>query len=256
MLRRRFLATSLGGSLAVASRMPAAAMDASFTVDAFVALNAYRAVVEDHLAGILTSLNITARTQEARSGVWERTKPLLGVLSQGIDTAAAIWLAQPDGSYDTVESGRSEQNLKDRDYFPDLMAGKEVLGSLVISKSTGHRSVIVATPVRDGINTVAAVGVSVRARLLSAMMTTHAAMPDDLIFYAIDSTGKTALHRDPDKMFQFPSDMGDPSLAKAVQDILASDGGSVTYSYQGRSRTAVFVRSQLTGWKFVLARMN
>jgi hypothetical protein len=39
-------------------------------------------------------------------------------------------------------------NLFDRPYFPSLMAGQSVLGTLVISRSTGKRSVIIAEPVR------------------------------------------------------------------------------------------------------------
>lgn len=254
MLRRGFLATSFGGSLAIAAGLPARAAERVFTVEAPVALKAYCGVVEEHLSGIRTALRIVAASGEARSGTWKEVKPLLAALAGGINTAAAVWFAQPDGAYDTVDSGRSDQNLKDRSYFPDLLAGKDVLGPLVISKSTGHRSVIVAEPVRAGDKIVGAVGVSVRARLLSGLMTTRAGMPDDLIFYALDPTGKAALHRDPDRMFHFPSDMGDPSLDKAAKEILASDSGLVSYHLLGKTRVVVFMRSPLTGWKFVLGR--
>lgn len=252
MLRRGFLASSFGGSLAIAAGLPAQAAESAFTVPAPVALKAYCAVVEEHLAGIRTALKLAAQSHEARSGNWEDVKPLLSVLADGIDTEAAVWFARPDGVYDTVESGRSDQNLKDRTYFPDLLAGKDVLGPLVISKSTGHRSVIVAAAVREGDKTVAALGISVRARLLSGLMTARAGMPEDLVFYALDPTGKAALHRDPDRMFLFPSDMGDPSLDKAAQEILANDSGTATYTLLGKTRSVVFTRSALTGWKFVL----
>jgi methyl-accepting chemotaxis protein len=245
---------SLGGSMAVAAALPVQADDGAFTVEAPVALKAYCAVVEEHLAGILAALRMAAASREARSANWEDIKPLLAVLANGIDTDAAVWFAHPNGVYDTVDSGRSDQNLKNRSYFPDLLAGKDVLGPLVISKSTGHRSVIVAAPVREGDTIVGAVGVSVRARLLSGLLTARAGMPDDLIFYALDPTGKAALHRDPDRMFHFPSDMGDPSLDKAAQDILAADSGAVSYHLLGKTRVVVFTRSTLTGWKFVLGR--
>lgn len=254
MRRRGFLATSFGGSLAIAAGLPAQASDDVFAIAAPVAVKAYTAVIEEHLAGILTALKLAARAQEARSGNWEEVKPLLAVLAGGVQTEAAVWFARSDGVYDTVDSGRSDQNLKDRSYFPDLLAGKDVLGPLVISKSTGHRSVIVAAPVSEGAAVVGALGVSVRARLLSGLMTTRAGMPDDLIFYALDPTGKAALHRDPDRMFHFPSDMGDPSLDKATQEILAADSGTARYELLGKTRVVVFTRSSLTGWKFVLGR--
>jgi hypothetical protein len=254
MLRRHFLAATAVGSLAVASAAPASAAEDGFTLDALVAVQAYRAVVETHLSGILTSLKVSARTAEARGGKWEGVREVLAGLADGIDTEAAIWFARPDGSYNTVEEGPAKQNLKDRAYFPDLLSGKDVLGTLVVSKSTGHRSIIVAVPVMEGGQMVAALGVSVRSRLLSDMVIKHASIPADLVLYALDPAGKAALHRDPERMFSYPSDIGDPSLDKAVAEILAQDSGRVSYSIQGAMRIAVFARSALTGWKFVLAR--
>ena len=254
MLRRHFLAATAGGSLAIASAVPANAAEEGFTLDALVAVQAYRAVVETHLSGILTSLKLCALTAEARGGKWEDVRGILAGLADGVDTEAATWFARPDGSYDTVEEGPAKQNLKDREYFPDLVAGKNVLGSLVVSKSTGHRSIIVATPVMEGGQMVAALGVSVRSRLLSDMVIKQASMPPDLVLYALDPTGKAAIHRDPERMFHYPSDIGDPSLDKAAAEIMAKDSGRVSYSIQGATRIAVFARSELTGWKFVLAR--
>jgi methyl-accepting chemotaxis protein len=252
MLRRHFLAAAAGGSLAVTSGAATAAEE-HFKLDALLLVEAYRAVVDMHLSGSLTALKAASRTAAARAGNWDAVKGVLAALADGIETEAAVWFAQADGSYDTVAEGPAKQSLSDRDYFPDLLAGRDVMGALVISKSTGHRSIIVATPVMDGAKMVAALGVSVRSRLLSDMVVARTEMPAELVLYALDSTGKAALHRDPEKMFQFPSDIGEPSLDKAVAEILAQDRGQVHYSFQGRSRIAVFARSSLTGWKFVLA---
>lgn len=232
--------------------VPARAATEGFQIDARAVLQAYGALVDEYLAGVLTALKAAARSADAASGNWEAVKPMIVELASGIVTEAAVWYALPDGSYATADEGPTKNNLKDRGYFPDLLAGKDVLGPLVISKSTGHRSIIVATPVMVDGMMQAALGVSVRARLLSDYVMTRTAMPPELIFYALDGTGKTVVHRDPDKMFHYPSDMGDPSLDAAVKVILSEESGAVTYSLLGKERTGLFTTSNLTGWHFVL----
>jgi hypothetical protein len=254
MQRRLFLVSAacavMFGSAGAVSRAASEGLE----VDGRVALDAYRALVDEYLAGVLTALKGAARSAEAASGKWEAVRPMIVELASGIVAEAAVWYALPDGSYGTAEEGPTPNNLKDRDYFPDLLAGKDVLGPLVISKSTGHRSIIVATPVMVDGKMQAALGVSVRARLLSDYVVTRTNMPADLIFYALDGTGKTVLHRDPEKMFQYPSDMGDPSLDAAVKVILSGESGAVTYSLLGKERTGLFTTSPLTGWRFVLVQ--
>ncbi|GAA0325133.1 hypothetical protein GCM10009087_39320 [Sphingomonas oligophenolica] len=229
---------------------------AAFKVDGTLALAAYQAMVEEHLAGVLRSIKALAVTSDARSGDWARIRPALERLSADLPTAATISYVQPDGSYATTAIGQSPDNLSDRAYFPGLMAGKDVVGSLVVSKATGHRSIVVATPVmRDG-KVVAAIGVTLRARLISQLVTDHGLLPADLTFYALDSTGKTAIHKDPDLMFAFPSDMGDSSLKAAVKTILGQREGVVHYRFRNDDRTAIFRTSDATGWRFVLVRVG
>lgn len=234
----------------------AGAGEAGFSVSATAALAAYQAYVEQYLSSVLATLKIVAESQEARSGKWDVVKPLITGVAVDVPAQAAVWYALPDGSYSTAEKGASGESLKDRDYFPALMSGKTVLGSLVVSKSTGHRSVIVAAPVTEGAITIAAVGASVRARLLSRLVEEATAMPPDLILYTLDPAGRTVLHRDPDKMFEYPSEQGDPGLRNAVTEMLSHPFGSLTYSYGGKERDAVFSASRLTGWKFVLVKVR
>jgi hypothetical protein len=85
---------------------------------------------------------ILAVTEEARSGDWNALKgPLTEFGRSGIN-AAAVWYARTDGSYYTVEKGLTDQNISDRPYFPRLMGGGNVIGDLIISKSTGKRSAV------------------------------------------------------------------------------------------------------------------
>lgn len=256
MNRRSFLLS--GTLLAVAAAVDAEAAPATttFKVDGLVALRAYQTLVEEHLGDVLGAIKALAATTDAKSANWTAIKPALSVFAGNLTTAAAVWFAQPDGSYATAEAGPVSETLKDRAYFPTLLAGRDIENSLVISKSTGHRSIIVATPVVGAGRVVGIIGVSLRARLISKLVTERAQLPDDLTFYALTSQGETAIHRDPQRMFEYPSDLGDPSLKSAVTVILSQPQGEVDYDFNGTHRTAAFNKSDLTGWHFVLAKIH
>jgi methyl-accepting chemotaxis protein len=161
----------------------------------------------------------------------------------------------PDGSYfATEEAGMTDKNLKDRTYFPALMAGKQVLGDLVVSKSTGHRSVIVAEPVLKNGTVVGAVGVSLRVRLLSDLVNKHMPLPDDWYFYALERDTRIALHRKAERMFQTPADVGDEELEAEFKRALQQPTGRFDYTLRGRKIVTMYELSPELGWYFFLAR--
>jgi hypothetical protein len=256
MYRRSFLVS--GVLLAAASATGAAAMagPATFRIDGHVVLQAYQALVEEHLTGVLRAIKALAATSDAQTGSWTSIRPALDRLSQDLTTDATVWFALPDGGYSTTQAGPVGETLADRGYFPLLMAGGDVAGSLVISKSTGHRSIIVATPVMKAGRVIAAIGVSLRADLVSQLVGERIKLPDGMTFYALDSKGQTAIHQYPERMFQYPSEVGDASLKSAVATMLSQPRGSVEYRFGGTSRTAIFNKSDVTGWRFVLVRIR
>ena len=221
-------------------------------LDARVALDAYRAAVEARLEGVRNAARGLAATEDARSGDWERIQAPLAAMASGVGDAAAVWFALPDGRYWTVGHGLVDSSLKDRGYFPTLLTGHEVVGALVVSKSTGARALIVASPVMVDGKVAGAIGVSIDATKLAAELDAAIRFPPDVVFYALDASGETALHRASELIFAFPSAQGSPTLSKAVDTMLSSPEGVVHYEYRGIARTAVFSRSSLTGWVFVL----
>lgn len=255
-MTRTSVLVSLVSSLAITLLAPAAATPAEheFDVNARVVLDAYQAAVDTHLAGVLTTLRTLAATEEARAGDWGRMRGLLAVLAEGEKERAAVWYAKPDGMYFTVEKGATGESLRDRAYFPALLEGRDVVGALVISKSTGKRSVIVAAPVLVDGKVSGAVGVSVDATQLAASLDRAIRLPADTVFYALDAQGRTALHRAGELIFAFPSDVGSPTLRDAVGTMLGRPEGVVHYEYSGSDKTAVFKHSALTGWVLVLGK--
>ncbi len=239
----------LGASLVAG---PASSGEAAPVLDARIALDGFRATVEARLAGVRNATRSVAATDEARSGDWERVQVPLAAMKSSIGDAAAVWFALPDGRYWTAGHGLAGQSLRDRAYFPTLLEGGEVVGALVVSKSTGARALIVASPVLVEGRMAGAVGVSIDAAKLAAELDAAIRFPPNVVFYALDENGETALHRAGELIFAFPSEQGSPTLSHAVETMLGSEEGIVPYEYGGSSKTAVFTRSPLTGWVFVL----
>jgi methyl-accepting chemotaxis protein len=242
--------------LAPLATAQAAGADESYVLDARVTLDAYQAAVEGRLEGILGATRIFAATEEARSGDWARMSAPLAVLAANARDQAAVWYARPDGSYFTVAQGLTGETLRERAYFPDLLAGRDVVGALVISKSTGKRSLIVASPVVVDGKVAGAIGVSLDAERLAASLERAIRFPPDVVSYALDALGQTALHRAGELIFVFPSDVGGPTLGAAVKTMLSQPEGIVRYHYAGRDKTALYQRSALTGWVFVLGKAH
>jgi methyl-accepting chemotaxis protein len=212
--------------------------------------------VEARLGGVLTATRTLAATEEVESGEWARMRGSLVVLAANVTESAAVWFAQPDGSYFTVDKGPTGETLRDRAYFPALLAGHDVVGALVVSKSTGKRSLIVASPVLVDGKVAGAVGVSMDAAKLAASLDQAIRFPADVVFYALDEQGQTALHRAGELIFVFPSDVGSSTLSDAVKTMLSKSEGIVQYQYAGSAKTALFQRSKLTGWVFVLGKSH
>jgi len=224
------------------------------SVNAQVALNAYQGLIEEHLTGVLRSIKVVAASPEAQSADWARTRPMLDRLDKELETDASVWFAMPDGKYySTSADGLTEQNLGDRSYFSQLMAGQDVEGDLVVSKSTGHRSVIAATPVMANGKVVAAIGVSLRLRLLSQFVDENTQLPANMYFYSMNSDALISTHRNIDRMFKHPTDIGDESLGPIFTSALAKENGRLDYKLHEKNISAIFQKSKTLGWHFFIA---
>lgn len=224
--------------------------DSGFAVDGRVALASLMSLSDGHLLRMAGFLEVLARG-EARSGEWSRVRASLAEVARH-NVAAVLWFALPDGSYWTATEGRVAGNLAERAYFPRLLAGEAVTGALVVSRSTGRSVAIVAVPVRgaDG-RVIGALGSSIHLDSLSLQLAREMRLPEDVIFYAIDSTPLGALNRDPGLIFTEPLTLG-ADLARAMREMLAGEEGIVTYRFRNSVRTVLYRRSPVTQWWYGL----
>jgi len=193
-------------------------MDIATGVSALVAL------ADSYIESCVNSMKVLAMTQEVQSENWEEMVGLLTKVDQ-IQVPGTRWFVLPDGSYFTVELGKTDKNLSDRAYFPRLMAGNNVLGDLVVSKSTGKKSLVAAVPVMKEGKVIGGLGTSIFLNDLSDILAEELGLSDSMVFYAVSAENEVALHSNTESILQEP-----PDLPKNV----------------------VYKTSSLTGWRFAL----
>ncbi len=245
-----WVALAAGGSLNVVAAPQVDAVKLP-GIDLRLGLRALISLADVHLSGIMNSLRMAAASEEVRSGDFARMRKLLVQLQQS-EVPSVYLYARPDGSYFTTEHGAVGLSLKDRPYFSRLMSGKEIVGDLVRSHSTGREVAVLMVPVREGDKVVGAVGASVFLGELSRLLVRQIGLPDDMVFYAISELGETALHSDPKWLLDVPAKQRSQTLVAAVRHILDNWEGSSHYEFEGKNKVVVFSVSPLTGWHFVL----
>ncbi|MGE5276632.1 MAG: cache domain-containing protein [Acidobacteriota bacterium] len=220
--------------------------------DAQSLLSAFVSYTDLRIRSVQQCAEILASTTEARSGRWENMRGLLSDY-QKTDDGLVVWFSRPDGSYYTVEKGLMDVRLSDRSYFPELVAGRKVVGALVVSKSTGQRSAVVAIPMTASGKIVGAIGASLFLDKLSEQVASTLALPPDASFFALAPDGLTALHRKADRHFLDPRELGSETLKKAANEMLSKTSGETTYEFDNVTKKAIYRTSPRTQWRFAIA---
>ncbi len=219
--------------------------------DAQSLLSAFVAYADLRMKSVQQSVEILASTAAARSGKWKNMEALLTDYQRS-DGGLIVWFVRPDGTYYTPGKGLMPVRLSDRSYFPGLISGGKVMGSLVISKATGQRSAIIAVPMKENGKVIGAIGVSLFLDRLSEDVSSALALRGDASFFALAPDGLTTLHRKIDRHFLDPRELGSTTLKKATEEILSNLAGVTNYEFDNATKTAIYRTSPLTHWKFVI----
>jgi hypothetical protein len=255
MIRQHFIALMILFMLAVPSLGVTQSSVDSVSCsekDAQSLLSAFISYTDLRIRAVLGSLEILASTKEVRSGDWREMQDLLSGY-QNSDQGLIVWYVHPDGSYYTVDKGLTDKKLGDRSYFPDLMAGRKITGALVVSKSTGQRSAIIAVPVMKSGKVVGAVGASLFLDKLAEQISAVLDLRPDISFFALAPNGLTTLHRKTDRHFLDPRNLGSKTLKKAATEMLNGTSGKTNYVYDNVTKEAIYQTSALTQWRFAIA---
>jgi hypothetical protein len=132
------------------------------------------------------------------------------------------------------------------------MNGHSMTGDLVYSTATGKKSVIVAVPVKRDGKVVGGLGASVFLDDISQGIDDALALPNNLIYFALAPDGTVTLNRNTLLNFADSRLQGSESLRLAVDKVLSTPKGEVTYEFEETPRYVIYQTSALTGWKFAV----
>lgn len=205
-------------------------------------LSALLSLIDMRMHGMSAAMQSLSLTSDLKSGDWDHIRPLLISLESSYPEAR-FWYANPDGSYYTTVDNLTSANLKDRPYFPGVLAGNASMGTIVVSKSTGRYTAIIAVPVLKEGMVSGILGTSVYCDTLEKTLEEEVRLPEGYYFFILDARGEPVLDSLPGQIFSLGN-------SPAARDFLnTTRKGSVRYQHDGASHSAQFTTSDLTGWK-------
>lgn len=209
------------------------------------ALSAFNALSSARMHSIFAAMESLSLTSDVKSGDWEQIRPLLVSLENEYPEAR-FWYANPDGSYYTTVDNLTSANLKDRAYFPGVLAGNVSIGSIVVSKSTGKSTAIIAVPVFSDGRVTGILGTSVYCETLGEILEREIPLSGGFYFFILDHSGDPVLDSLPEEIFSLEKS----SAAHAT--MYRTEGGLIHYLHNGSPHLARFMTSNVTGWKVAI----
>jgi hypothetical protein len=209
--------------------------------------------VDNIFVNTLVALELIATTPEAQSGDWSGIKRYLKRLEAGLP--GAYFFVLPNGNYYSVALDYTNLNLGERAYFKSLLAGNQVKGFSIYSRSSGKKSALMAVPIVADNKVIGALGASIFLDELHARLNRDFALPPGYTWFVLDATGNTILHKESDYIFMNALAQGSKSLQEAVSKALKNESGEVQYVLGG-VRHAYYRKLPSMGWWMVLARIE
>ena len=119
--------------------------------------------------------------------------------------------------------------------FRRCLPGRESVGTVVSSHSTGRDVAIVAVPVMVNGTVTGVLGASVYLDSITTYVQDSLGLPDTVQFFAIDPAGNIALHSNDEQIFQNNMSAGTAqpgSVGAAVNAMLAEKAGTISVRFR------------------------
>jgi hypothetical protein len=216
-MMKRGIVYAVGLLLMLGIVAPGALAMEGLSFNAAFGVRAIAELSESLIGGLLDAMHVVAASSDVQSGDWEQMRNLLIQFEQSELTYDA-WFLLPDGSYYKAKSGLAEANLADRAYFSRVMAGETTMDDLVISRSTGRKSLVLTVPVTRDSTVIGAVGVTLYLDAFSALLSDKLRLSREIGFYAYQAgSGLICAHTDAESLLEPVQSAGITMAAGGLQ---------------------------------------
>ena len=144
-------------------------------------------------------LEIYANTEVMQKGTWEEKKNYLKTeLTKRVKDYYFFFIADKNGNYSTTFENNAG-NIRDRKYFPKIMAGNTVISEPVISRSTSQPIIVLGTPMGHNENKSILAAV-IRLDELAKQINKYRNQNKEIYSFLINDNGKIITHPDTKKL--------------------------------------------------------
>ncbi len=161
----------------------------------------------------------------------------------------SIGLAGPNGMLvaSSNEALVGKMKVSDQEYFQASMQGKTVISATVKSKINGNPVFVISAPVKSKGNVVGVILGVVNLSSFSDKFVYPIKVGQTGYAYVYDGRGLILAH--PDKSNILKLDMNKFDFGKRM---MASDHGTITYTFKGVEKLVAFKRAKVVNWTFAV----
>lgn len=202
-----------------------------------------------------------ANTATVRSLDWSVAEPYLKSEVDRIKEFFFFQIVTPDGSFSNTKVGRSNKNIKDRDFFQKAIAGQSNISDPFISRSTGIPLIAIATPIRSNSPTNRTpIGVfhgNVKVDHIAKVVNSLNYGQNSYAF-ALNSQGQAIVH--PDSKLMSTIEKPAPSLLKIsdrnlqaiAQKMVSKQQGIELMEIDGKHKYVAYLPLEAANWSVAL----
>jgi PAS domain S-box-containing protein len=190
----------------------------------------------------LQALSVTPAIRDPGSG---NLDALLRSITQRDPAWLTVALSGPDGfNISSLTTPARTVNISDRDYFQGALAGRPTVGTAILTRSTGAKSLVIAVPVdaANGTRTVLSGALS----LTTTETELRRSLPAGIELVVVDRKGQQFIG--PGIGETFPVLTGRPEVDAALR---GEDGARVVQG-EGNGAVVAYAASALAGWGVIL----
>lgn len=225
-----------------------------------IVLEYYQLLSKEVFQDAIDFLKKVAQEDYSKAGEWERikkdfTNKAITQENHNENAYSALYFyIKPNGDYYTHIRNFTGVSLADREYFPMLKRGDEVLGYPVIGKTTGRKSAVFAIPVKQEDKITGYTAMSVFIEEVNADLNTKMQLDSDMLTLALNDNGTIMLSSSQGYLFRDISDLITAEKKTVMEIFNRNKSGSIEFSTQFSAYHAIFKRDKTTTWTFLLAQ--
>jgi methyl-accepting chemotaxis protein len=213
-------------------------------------------IIRNKLDSYLFTADAIAARDDIRSMDWKIQKP---VLEQEIKRVGVLGMGIIDSSGHAVYPDGSTASLGDRAYFKEAFKGKSCFSEVIISRVNNKPVMMVAAPVKNKNNQVAAVLIARLDGTWLSDITDNIRFGKDGYSYIIDSKGTFIAHNDREfvsKQRNFISDSKKDSaytdFSRVLQTMTDGKTGYGEYRFSGADQFVGYTSIPQTTWSIAV----